>query len=168
MDLNKLTTGDKIIGISGILLFIFSFFPWLGAKVELRGATVLNPSDNAWHFTLTLLATLIGVLLVAYVAARAGGVEFPKLGSVTWGQVVLVLAAVAFLFILIKIITGPSGVTTGSFAGGSISKTRKIGIFLGLIASGGMVAGAYLNVKEAGELPGSLGGSTGGATPPAP
>ncbi len=30
MDLNKLSLGDKIIAVSGILLLIFSFFPWLG------------------------------------------------------------------------------------------------------------------------------------------
>jgi hypothetical protein len=41
---------------------------------------------------------------------------------------------------------------------------------LGLLASIGLVAGAYLNAKETGDLPGSLGGagSTGGSTPPPP
>lgn len=162
MDINKLTTGDKIIGVSGVLLFIFSFFKWLGVKVDLRGVVTVSESKSAWSFTLTLIAVLIGIVLVAYVAAKAAGVEMPKLGNVTWGQIVLVLAAIAFLFILIKIITGPSGDIPDG-----VDKTRKIGIFLGLIASGGMVAGAYLNAKEAGELPGSLGGSQGGATPPA-
>src|SRR5689334_3321368 len=164
MDINKLTTGDKIIGVSGVLLFIFSFFKWLGVKVSARGVEIASASKSAWSFTLTLIAVLIGIVLVAYVVAKAAGVDMPKLGSVTWGQVVLVLAAIAFLFILIKLIAGPS-IDTGGIAG--VDKTRKIGIFLGLIASGGMVAGAFLNAKEAGELPGSLGGSTGGATPPA-
>ena len=164
MDMNKLTTGDKIIGVSGVLLFIFSFFKWLGVKVDLRGVVSVSDSKSAWSFTLPLIAVLIGILLVAYVAAKAAGVALPNLGAVTWGQVVLGLAAIAFLFILIKVIAGPS-IDTGGLSG--VSKTRKIGIFLGLIASAGMVAGAFLNAKEAGELPGSLGGSTGGgATPP--
>ena len=47
-----------------------------------------------------------------------------------------------------------------------MSKERKIGIFLGLIALAGLVAGAYLNVKESGELPGNLGGRKGGGTTP--
>ena len=89
-------------------------------------------------------------------------VKLPELGSVTLGQIVLGIAIVAFLFILIKVIVGPStgGVDIGQFG---VSKERKIGIFLGLIASAGLVVGAYLNVKEAGELPGTLGGTKGGA-----
>ncbi len=30
MDLSKLTRGDQVIGVSAIVLFIFSFFNWLG------------------------------------------------------------------------------------------------------------------------------------------
>jgi hypothetical protein len=165
MDINRLTLGDKVIGVSGILLFIFSFFKWLWVKVSLKGITEAEASKGAWSFTLTLLAVLIGIALVAYVAMKAGGVKLPQLGSVTWGQIVLGLALVSFLFILIKVIAGPS-IDTGGFSG--VDKTRKIGIYLGLIASAGMVVGAYLNAKEAGELPGALGGSRGGATPPAP
>jgi hypothetical protein len=49
-----------------------------------------------------------------------------------------------------------------------VSKDRKIGIFLGLLASIGLVAGAYLNAKETGDLPGSIGGAKGGSAPPPP
>jgi uncharacterized membrane protein YhdT len=163
MDMTKLTTGDKIIGVSGVLLFVFSFFKWLGVKVDLRGVVTVSDSKSAWSFTLTLIAVLIGIVLVAYVAAKASGVALPSMGSVTWGQVVLGLAVLAFVFILIKLIAGPS-IDTGGISG--VDKTRKIGIFLGLIASAGMVFGAFLNAKEAGELPGSMGGNKGGATPP--
>ena len=163
MDLNKLTLGDKIIAVSGILLLIFSFFPWLGFDFG-----PVSASGSAWDFTLCWLAVVLGVLCVVYVVLKMQDVKLPDLGSVTWGQVVLGLAIVAFVFILIKVIVGPS---TGGveLAGTGVSKERKIGIFLGLIASAGLVVGAYLNVKEAGELPGTLGGSKGGGTtPPTP
>ena len=77
------------------------------------------------------------------------------------------MAVLVFLFILIKLIVGPS---TGGvdISGTGVSKDRKIGIFLGLLASIGLVAGAYLNAKETGDLPGPLGGGTGGAAPPPP
>jgi hypothetical protein len=99
---------------------------------------------------------------------KALDVKLPDLGSVSWGQVILVIAALAFLLILIKLIAGPS---TGGvdISGTGISKSRKIGIFLGLISSAGLVAGAFLNARDSGELPGSLGGKKrGDATPPPP
>ncbi len=84
-----------------------------------------------------------------------------------WSHIILGIAIVAFLFILIKVIVGP-GTGGVDISGSGVSKERKVGIFLGLIASAGLVAGAYLNVKEAGELPGALGGNKGGAAPPPP
>jgi hypothetical protein len=162
MDLSKLTNGDKIIGVSGVLLFIFSFFKWLGYDVG-----PISVSQSAWSFFLCWFSVLLGVALVAYVGMKAGGVKMPDLGSVSWDQIVLGVASLIFLLILIKLIAGPSahGVDLGSVG---ISKSRKIGIFLGLIASAGLVAGAFLNAKEAGSLPGAMGGNKGGATPPAP
>jgi hypothetical protein len=163
MDLNRLTLGDKIMGVSGILLFIFSFFKWLGYDYG-----PFSVSASAWSFTLCWLAVILGVLCVAYVVLKALDVKLPDLGSVSWGQVILVIAALAFLLILIKLIAGPS---TGGvdISGTGISKSRKIGIFLGLISSAGLVAGAFLNARDSGELPGSLGGKKrGDATPPPP
>ena len=72
----------------------------------------------------------------------------------------------AFLFMLIKVIVGPS--TGGSTSGIGVSKERKIGIFLGCSPSIGLLVGAYMNAKEAGELPGSMGGAKGGSAPPPP
>ena len=159
MDLNRLTTGDKVMGISGILLVIFSFFPWLGFSYASFSA-----SKSAWGFTLCWLAVILGILCVAYVVIKALGTELPELGGITWSQIVLIVAAVAFLFILIKLIAGP-GTGGVSLAGTGVSKSRKVGIFLGLLASIGLVVGAYMNVQEAGELPGKLGKKAGGDTP---
>jgi hypothetical protein len=162
LDINKLNTGEKVIGASGILLLIFSFFPWLGFS-----AGPFSTSSNAWSFTLCWLAVVLGVLMAGYVVAKAAGTDLPELGSVKWAHLLLGVAIVAFLFILIKVIVGP-GTNGVSLSGTGVSKDRKIGIFLGLLASIGLVAGAYLNAKETGDLPGSLGGTTGGTAPPPP
>lgn len=162
MDINRLNTGEKVIGVSGILLLIFSFFPWLGFSYA-----GFSASKSAWTFTLCWLAVVLGVLMAGYVIAKAAGVDMPDLGNVRWAHVLLGVAVVAFLFILIKVIVGPS---TGGvdISGTGVSKDRKIGIFLGLIASIGLVAGAFLNAKETGDLPGSLGGGTAGGSAPPP
>ncbi len=151
MDLNKLSRGDTVIGISAIVLFIFSFFNWLGAKVT-TGPLSGEVAKSAWSFNLTLLAVLLGLVMLAYVVMKALGVEIPdKFGSVTLAQILLVVAAVAFLFVLIKLIVGPN-ITTGTVSFGStvtnVSKTRKFGIFVGLLATIGLVAGAFLNFQE--------------------
>ena len=144
MDLNKLTRGDRVIGVSAIVLFIFSFFNWLGAKAT-NGPVVIEQSKSAWSFTLTLLAVLLGLVMLAYVVMKALGVEIPdKFGNVTLAQILLGIAAVAFLFVLIKLIAGPNIGTVPSY----ITKSRKFGIFVGLLATIGLVAGAFLNFQE--------------------
>jgi hypothetical protein len=162
LDLNKLNTGEKVIGVSGVLLLVFSFFPWLGFSYG-----GLSTSSSAWSFTLCWLAVILGALLAGLVIAKAAGLDVPELGNVKWAHIILGVAVVVFLFILIKVIVGPS--TNGvSLTGTGVSKDRKVGIFLGLLASIGLLAGAYLNAKELGELPGPLGGAKGGAAPPPP
>jgi hypothetical protein len=162
LDINRLNTGEKVVGVSGILLLIFSFFPWLGFSYA-----GFSASKSAWTFTLCWLAVVLGVLMAGIVIAKAAGVDLPDLGSVRWAHILLGAAVIAFVFILIKVIVGPS---TGGvdLSGTGVSKDRKIGIFLGLIASAGLVAGAYLNAKETGDLPGAIGGAAGGSTPPPP
>jgi uncharacterized membrane protein len=160
LDINRLNTGEKVIGVSGVLLLVFSFFPWLGFSYA-----GFSASKSAWTFTLCWIAVVLGVALAGLVIAKAAGVEVPELGNLKWAHILLGVAIVAFLFILIKVIVGP-GTNGVSLSGTGVSKERKIGIFLGLIASAGLVTGAYLNAKETGDLPGALGGAKGGATPP--
>jgi hypothetical protein len=74
------------------------------------------------------------------------------------------VAILAAVLILIKIITGP-GTGGVDISGTGIDKERKIGIFLGFIASLGLVGGAFLNLREADEMPGRS--SSGDAIPPA-
>jgi hypothetical protein len=115
------------------------------------------------------LAVVLGVLMAGLVIAKAAGVDVPELGNVKWAHILLGVAIVIFLFIVIKLIAGPS--THGvDISGTGVSKDRKIGIFLGLLASIGLMAGAFLNAKETGDLPGNLGGASGsgGSAPPPP
>lgn len=112
MDLSKLTTGDQVVGVSGIVLFIFSFFSWLGVDVTIGGLGTYGSSASAWSFTLPLLAVLLGVLAVVGVVLKAAGVAMPEMGM-THGMRQLVIGAVALAFVLIKTVTGVGGLPDG-------------------------------------------------------
>ncbi len=153
MDLSKLTTGDKVVGVSGIVLFIFSFFSWLGVDITIGGlGSYGSSSASAWSFNLPLLAVLLGVLAVVAVVLKAAGVAVPEMGM-THGMRQLVIGAVALAFVLIKTVVGISGLPDG------ISTTRGIGLWVGLIACIGLTVGGYLTMQ--GEK------SSGSSMPPA-
>lgn len=146
MDLNRLTMGDRVIAISGIILFIFSFFDWLGAKFE-RGPIELSDAKSGWGWTLTLIAILLGIAMVVLVALKAFDVKMPDLGGqFTWGTLLLIMGVVAFVFVLIKLIAGPN-LPDGAEAAG-YEKTREFGIFVGLVATAGLAVGGYLRFQE--------------------
>ncbi len=47
MDVDKLNTGEKIAGVSAILLFIFMFFDWFAVEVSGRRASRAAPAPAA-------------------------------------------------------------------------------------------------------------------------
>jgi hypothetical protein len=154
LDLKKLTPGEITTAVSGVALLIFSFFHWYSVDLGPFGTF----SRNGWQSPGALwsvLAILLGIVLAAHVIVeKLSGVDLPdRLGSIGWGVVHLAGGALAFLFLIIKLINHTSD--------------SAIGLYLGLIAGAGLLAGGYLMAKEAGELPQQLGGK-GGATPPPP
>ncbi len=177
MDADKLSTGEKVAAVSGILLFIFMFFDWFGVEVSGAGGfsgSVPGAGGSAWD----ALDFIPIVLLIAVVAAV--GVAVLRLIDSTWeppvsmNAVVAALGGLSVLFILFRIIDPPS---FGSFGGVSVDGTLKFGIFLGLIAAVGIAYGGYLAMKEEGtsfgdtadRLSGGAGdGPSGGPPPPPP
>lgn len=150
MDLNKLSTGDKVIGVSGVLLFIFAFFKWYGISVP--GGTA---GFNGYHYFLFgVIPVILGVAMIVQIALdRFSAVDMPKLGALTWGQVHLILGSVAFVLVLLKLAIGDDYFSVGL--------DRKFGIFLSVIAAAGLAAGGFLKMRESQGEP-----ATGGTTPP--
>jgi len=139
MDLNKLTMGDRVIAISGIVLLIFSFFDWAQPKVEGQVLSNLGADRNGWDMTLTLLAVLLGIAMVVIVALKAFGVDLPD----SINQVLFIAGVVAFVFILFKLIVGPDW-----DAPFDVETSRKFGFFVGTLASAGLAVGGYLTWQE--------------------
>jgi hypothetical protein len=168
MDLDKLSMGEKIAAAAAILLFVFMFFfNWYGVEVSgvggFSGST--GEGGSAWDtlefIRFILLATVIAALVMAGLRLADSDAEPLMPMSV----LVTVLGAISVLFILFRIIDPP---TFASFGGVSIDATRSIGIFLGLIAAGGIAYGGYMTMQEEGITFGDAADrlSSGGAPPP--
>lgn len=150
MDFSRVRTGEMIAGVSGIALFIFMFFKWFG--VDAPDVTIPQgvPFDGfevasvtAWRAfdfidIVLLLAVIAGVGLMLLSAAQAN-VNLPVAAS----AITAALGILATLLVLYRIIDPPE------LAAG-FDTTRKIGVFLGLIASVGIAVGGWLAMQEEG------------------
>jgi len=160
MDLNKLTTGDKVIGGSGIVLFIFSFLPWF--KYDGGFVTV---TQSGWHFFFTgIIPVLLGLVMIAWiVATKLADVDLPEL-PVPEGLLLLGMGALAAVLVILRLLIG------GDDAGTDLLD-RTIWLFIAVLAAIGLAGGAFVRFQEdGGELPTKGSSSTGGGNgaPPTP
>lgn len=155
MEVDKLSTGEKIAGVSGVLLFIFMFFDWFSASVS-NGLFGAAASGNAWDW----LDVIPIILLIAIVAAV--GVAVVRLTdavfepAISMNAVVAVLGAISFLLILYRIVSPPDS----GFS--EVDVSPAFGIFLGLIAAAGIAYGGYRAMQEEGVTFGDVGDRLGG------
>jgi hypothetical protein len=166
--LDRLSTGEKIAGVSAILLFIFMFFDWFG--VEVSGVAGFSGSvgegGNAWD-ALDLIPIVLIIAIIttlAMTALRLTDSTFEP--AIPMSIVVTVLGAISALLVLYRIIDPPS---IGEFPGIEVDVTRKLGIFLSLLAAGGIAYGGYRTMQEEGATFGDaadrLGSGGGGPGP---
>jgi hypothetical protein len=146
MDLTRLRTGEKITAISGIALILIMFiFDWFGLRFGPFEAT-----GNAWDaYSVTnwvLLITGLGAIGVGYLSATRQQLNLPVAGS----AIVAALGALSVLLIFISILSPPDFGSSVDLSGTGISHTRKIGVYLGLIAAIVLTYGAYLAMQEEG------------------
>jgi len=150
MDLDRMSTGEKIAGVSGVLLFIFMFLDWFDASAS-NGLFSVSVGGSAWD----AMDVIPIILMIAVVAAV--GVAVIRLAdavfepSVSVNAVVAILGAISFLLILYRIVNPPDS----GFSEVDISPA--FGIFLGLIAAAGIAYGGYRAMREEGTSFGDLG-----------
>jgi len=173
MDVDRLSTGEKIAGVSAILLFIFMFVDWFSVDVSTSAGSLAfsaSAGGSAWD----ALDTIPIFLMIAIIAAV--GVAVVRLTdavfepAISVNAVVAALGGLAVLLILYRIISPPDA---GSAPGVSVDVSPAIGIFLGLIAAVGIAYGGYRAMQEEGTSFGDVGdrlggGSHGGGQPPQP
>ncbi len=175
MNIDKLSKGEKTAAASAILLFIFMFFDWFGVKVSgVPGfsGNVAGSGGSAWDaldvIPIFLMLAIVAAVGVAVVRLTDADLEPP----VSLNTIVTALGGLAVLLILYRIVFPPD---FASFGGVTVDATRKLGIFLGLIAAAGIAYGGYIAMREEGASFGDTadrlsGGSgpSGGSPPPPP
>jgi hypothetical protein len=148
VDLNRLSTADKVIGASAILFLVALFMPWYG----LGGG-----SNNGWDYFLTgILPLLIAAAMVAVIAIqRFTATELPT-PPLPWSQIHLIAGAVILALLLLRVLITSDVEVLGE----SFDLDRKYGLWIALIGAIGMGAGGYLKNQE------SEGAITGPTVPP--
>ncbi len=156
--INEFKLGEKIIGISGILLFLDSFLTWF----DFAG----YGAENGWSNFLSLLAILIGIAMVVLLVLQAfTDVQLPEtLGPLTHPQLYTIAGGLAFVLVLIQLLVGSS---VGGF-GVTVDLDRAFGLYLGVIFSAGLAAGGFMLMQGIGDSEAPGGGAAGGTPPPPP
>jgi hypothetical protein len=142
VDLNKLTTSDKVIAGSGIALFIAYFLPWF--KVEGFGASGTGSGGDI-GFLWGTFPMLIGLVMAGVViASKLFDVKLPEL-PIPWGQALLGAGALAALLVVLKLLIGHD-LDGAEELGFEVS--RSFGLFLAALAAIGLAVGGFLKFQE--------------------
>jgi hypothetical protein len=169
MDATWLNRGEKVAGASGALLIVVMFvFPWFSLK--LGHGVVLVPNEqnhDAWTsygFTdIVLFVTALAAIGLVLLAATEKEVGRPGLAS----SIVTGLGFLSVTLVVISIISPPD--LGFSASGPNIEHSRKIGVWLGLIAAAGVALGGYMAMQEQeASSRAGYGDAEGGEPPPPP
>jgi hypothetical protein len=153
MDVDRLNTGEKIAGLSAVLLFIFMFFDWFTVEVSGgEGLFSVSEGGSAWDaldvIPIILMVAIIAAVALAIIRLTDAVFEPP----VSMAAIVAILGGISVLLILYRIIDPPLDT---DIPGVEIS--RSIGIYLGLLAAAGITYGGYRAMQEEGTSFGDLG-----------
>lgn len=149
MDFARISFGEMIAAASGFLLILFMFLPWFGYSAEIGGIGDVNA--NFWEVSdiLDILLLLVGLIAIGVALARAAGAMPANLPAPV-GTIVLGAGALAVLIVLFRLLVPPDGGID------ELDVSRKVGVFLGLLAAAGVAFGGYTasNERTSGAAPG--------------
>jgi hypothetical protein len=139
MDLNQLSTADKVIGASALVFLIALFMPWYG---------LAGGSNNGWDYFLTgILPLLIAAAMVAVIAIqRFGTTELPK-PPIPWAQIHLIAGVVIAALLLLRVLITSDVEVLGE----SFDLDRMYGLWIAFIAAIGLGVGGFLKNQESEE-----------------
>jgi hypothetical protein len=165
MDINNLNTGEKVAGISGIvLILVMIILPWFTFDVSFGDDGANAFQSFALIDWVLLLAAAAGIGL-AVVAAMQSDIDLP----VPLSAIVAGLGILAVVLVIFRIISPPDfGLGDFEVFGQEVDADagRGIGVFVGLLAAAGVAIGGWLAMQEEGASFTDVGSGGGGAAPP--
>lgn len=153
--INELPLGEKVIGGSGILLLLFSFFTWFKKDYNAGVVSGTYNGHNGWGGFLSVIGILLAIALIVVIVLKTfTSTQLPdKLGSLSWAQVFLIAGGATFVLVALQVLIGQK------VAGQTLD--RSIWAWLGLLAAAGVGAGSFLTF-QAGQ---KSGGASAGPPP---
>jgi hypothetical protein len=118
-------------GCAGLALLGFMFLPWF--EIEQEGGA----DSTAWE-SFGLIDIVLAIAVASSLATAALSLKGAPGTSVVGSSITTAIGGIAFLLVLYRLIDPPGG----------DGVDRELGAWLGLAASGVLVAGAYLGIQE--------------------
>jgi hypothetical protein len=131
---------------SGVLI-VSMLFPWF--SIDTDSASGFDLDGNAWEALgfIDVAVFFAAIAVIGLVVVKAA--EPALLKELPWppANVALTAGAVATVLILFRVISPPE-LDFGDFTGFDFDTNREFGLFLGLAAALGMLAGGWLQLRE--------------------
>ncbi|MET0614960.1 MAG: hypothetical protein ABW142_05905 [Thermoleophilaceae bacterium] len=126
MDLRRLRAGEWIVGASGVLLLVALFLPWYG-----------DPSATAWE-SFTVLDVILALLALAAIAVPivTAAQRVPAL-PLAYESLTALFGLFGLILVLIRVLNLPGD-----------ADGREIGLWLGLVATLGILAGGLIAMRD--------------------
>ncbi|MGH2711334.1 MAG: hypothetical protein ACRDH9_09050 [Actinomycetota bacterium] len=143
-DMNKMSTGSKLLIGGCLLLFIDLFFPWQGVDFGELGELFGDTSVNVSGFNgLGVIVAILAIATIAVEGMMAAGMKI-NMGTTSPALIGAIAGGATAAFTIIAFLTKLSAIKWGAF----------LGLVLGLVVA----YGAYVRFQES---------KVGGTAPPA-
>lgn len=154
MDLRRLRHGEWIAGISGAVLLVATFLDWYDVRLPPQSRALGGTGANAWEsFSVVdvflAAAAAFGVALAVSAATQRSPAVPQAVGALT-----VPVAFAAAILVLIRLFDPPSaasvleGKVLVLFGSGGPEVTREPGLYVGVVATLGVLVGAWRSIGD--------------------
>jgi hypothetical protein len=120
MDFSRLTQGERIVLVAGVLLIIdLLLLPWhsIDLGVEIPGVDLTRSgvqSPNGGYGVLALLLTI--VMVAQIIAAKLAGANLPE-PPVAWSQIHVIAGSTVAILLVLKLVIETDSLGFGAYLG---------------------------------------------------